>query len=308
VSVSASDQKEVFAALLGNLQRVQNSDFGKLPTVAPRLQQIGASARNLQRRSIGRKIPSDYLSELALDARALGMVADAVSAKNADLVPPPPGRPVVSASDPRHVQGSVFFGPQPQPAQRQPAQPPAQPRNFRIVPLLQPFTLPTPVPSNTSNIHLLEAFFLAPGASRQGFVPSGTKPQVFVGAVLGADEKARLTQILDDVRLDLSDKVSFAEKNSSDPFTSVKIKVTTRNKLKKEVSGYEVWFSPKVLFGENHQSSCFDRPSSPTNHPMPPGNYVFWAQGGSAQGPTQPCKDVGNDGRPERSVDPLFTP
>src|ERR1700730_11463672 len=78
VSVSASDQKEVFAALLGNLQRVQNSDFGKLPTVAPRLQQIGASARDLQRRSIGRKIPSDYLSELALDARALGMVADAV--------------------------------------------------------------------------------------------------------------------------------------------------------------------------------------------------------------------------------------
>src|SRR4029077_18619215 len=75
VSVSASDQKEVFAALLGNLQRIQNSDFGKLPTVAPRLQQIGASARNLQQRSIGRKIPSKYLSQLALDARALGMVA-----------------------------------------------------------------------------------------------------------------------------------------------------------------------------------------------------------------------------------------
>jgi hypothetical protein len=141
-------------------------------------------------------------------------------------------------------------------------------------------------------------------------VPAGIKPQVFVGAVLGADEKARLTQILDDVRLDLSDKVSFAEKNSSDPFTSVKIKVTTRNKLKKEVSGYEVWFSPQVLFGENHQDSRFERPSSPTDSPLPPGNYVFWARGGSAQGPgpTKPCKDVGTDGLTERSVDPLFTP
>jgi hypothetical protein len=283
VSVSASDQKEVFAALLGNLQRIQNSDFGKLPTVAPRLQQIGASARNLQQRSIGRKIPSNYLSQLALDARALRMVADAVSAKNA-TAPVPPRR----------------YTPAPAPAPTI-APPP------RYTPPPAPYT-PPPAPAPTINLHFLEASFLAPRANRQGSVPAGTKPQVFVGAVLGADEKARLIQILDDVRLDLSDKVSFAEKNASDPFTSVNIKVTTRNKLKKEVSGYEVWFSPQVLFGENHLDSRFDRPSSPTDSPLPPGNYVFWARGGSAQGPTKHCKDVGIDGLTERSVDPLFTP
>jgi len=139
-------------------------------------------------------------------------------------------------------------------------------------------------------------------------VPAGTKPQVFVDAVLGVDQKERLTQILDDVHLDLSDKVSFAGKNPSDPFTSVKIKITTRNRLKTEVSGYEVWFSPKVLFEEIHQYFRFDRPSSPTDYLLPPGNYAIWSRSGSVQGPIRYCKDVGSDGLTERSVDPLFIP
>jgi len=276
---SPGNQKQVFAALLGNVPRIQNSDFGKLPTVAPRLQQIEALTRNLQRRSIGRKMPSNYLYELALDARALEIVADAVSGKYAELVRPPSGGPERAR---KNAPGLVSEGVQ--------------------------LTIPPPVITSSPALDLFAIFFLTPASSQRGAVPAGTKPHVFAGAVLGADQKARLTQMLDDVSSDLSDKVSFAGKNPSDPFTSVKIKITTRNRLKTEVSGYEVWFSPKVLFEENHQHSRFDRPSSPTDYPLPAGNYVFWTRSGSAQGPAKYCSDVGVDGLTERSVDPLFTP
>jgi hypothetical protein len=276
---SPGNQKQVFAALLGNMQRIQNSDFGKLPTVAPRLQEIGALARNLQRRSIGRKMPPNYLYELALDARALGIVADAVSEKNADLVRPPSGSPGRAR---QNASGLVSAGVQ--------------------------LTTPPPVTASSPVLDVLEAFFLAPGASQRGSVPARTNLRVFAGAVLGADQKARLTQILDDVSLDLSDKVSFAGKNPSDPFRPVKIKVTTRDRLKREANGYEVWFAPKVLFEENHQYFHFDSPSSPTDYLLPPGNYAFWSRSGSVQGPIRYCEDVGIDGLTERSVDPLFIP
>jgi hypothetical protein len=347
LAVSANDQDEVFAALLGNLERIETSDFGKLPTVASKLQEIRAFARNLQQKSRDRDIPSNYLSQLALDAHALGMVAEAVSAKKHD---------VPRGSDPKHrhriVSDSTPFPADTPtdeipadgiPADRPPAhriptdrtpthriptnrtpthQIPTNPIPTHRIPAGRTSGTPSPriridpsirqriaVPAATpQTIHLFNAFFLAPDTNRHGPVPIATKPQVFVGVVLGVDEKARLTQMLDDVRLDLSDKVSFAEKSPSDPFTSVKIKVTTRNRLKTEVSGYEVWFSPKVLFEDNHRDACFERPSSPTDCPLPAGNYVFWARRGSARGPIKQCKDVGIDGLTERSVDPLFTP
>jgi hypothetical protein len=273
------NQKQVFAALLGNLQSIQHRDFGRLPPVASRLQQVEALAHILQQRSIGRKIPSNYLYELALDARALEMVAAAVSAEHANLVRPPrdgPGRAQPNAS------GLVSAGVQ--------------------------LTTSASVATSSPISDLFEAFFLAPGAGGRGSVPAGTKPQVFAGAVLGADQKVRLTRMLDDVSLDLSDKASFAGKNPSDPFTPVKVEVATRDRLKKEVSGYEVWFAPKVLFEENHRYFRFDRQSSPTDYPLPPGNYVFWSRGGSVQGPMKDCTDVGMDGLTQRLVDPLFTP
>jgi hypothetical protein len=283
---SPGNPKQVFAALLGNVQRTQHSDFGGLPTVAPRLQQIGASTRHLQQESIGRKIPSNYLYELALDARALEMVAAAILAENVDPARPAPGRREVSMSGPGRTRpnasGVVRAGVQ-----------------VAISPALTPSS---PV------FNPFEAFFLAPGSGRRGSGPDGMEPQVFAGAVLGAEQKARLTQMLDDVRLDLSDKVSFAGKNPSDPFTPVKIRVTTRDRLKQEVNGVEVWFAPKVLFEENQQYYRFERPSSPTDYPLPPGNYVFWTRSGSVQGPMKYCNDVGMDGLTERSVDPLFTP
>src|ERR1700758_4284706 len=62
----------------------------------------------------------------------------------------------------------------------------------------------------------------------------------------------------------------------------------------------EVWFSPKVLFEDNHRDACFECPSSPTDCPLPAGNYVFWARRGSARGPIKQCKDVGIDGLTER--------
>jgi hypothetical protein len=276
--VSPSNQKQVFAALLGNVQRIQNSDFGRLPTVTSRLQRVEALVRILQQKSVGWKIPANYLYELALDARALGMVADAVSSKHASLARPSPGGPGRAQSN---ASGLVSAGIQ--------------------------LTTPPVVTTSGPVLGLFEAFFLAPGVGQRG--PAGsTNSQVFADAVLGADQKARLTRMLDDVSLDLSDKVSFAGENLSDPFTPVKIKVTTRDRLKREVSGYEVWFAPKVLFGENPRYFRFDRPSSPTDYPLPPGNYVFWSRGGSARGPIRYCNDVGMDGLKERLVDPLLTP
>jgi hypothetical protein len=247
------------------------------------------------------------------------MVAAGVSAKNANLAQPT--SPVVPTRGPGRAQWSVS-GPAPHAAQSpttqsQPTHPQAPPQTpatqtratqtratqqIQIDPaILRRFTVPTPPPKQP-DIRLFQAFFLTPRVRWPGSVVTETKPHVFVGAVLGADQKAQLMQILDDVRLDLSNKVSFGK------FTSVKIKVTTRNNLKKEISGYEVWFSPKVLFDENHQDAHFDRPSSPTDYALPPGNYVIWTRRGSAQGPIKQCKDVGRDGLSERLVDPLFVP
>jgi hypothetical protein len=125
---------------------------------------------------------------------------------------------------------------------------------------------------------------------------------------LGSDEKAQLIQSLDDIGFDLFDKESYADKNPSDPFASVKIKVVTRYNSYKEVGGYKVCFSFTTSFLEGNEQKSFTRLSSPTDYPLPPGNYVFWARGASKGGPQKRCTDVGYDGRPERSVDPLFKP
>lgn len=276
---SPGSPEQVFADSLGNLQRIQNSDFGRLPTRASRLQRLAAQLRILEERSRDRKVPSNYLYELALDARALAIVADAVSPTNANLIRPPPGGP--GRTEP-NASGLAIAGDR--------------------------LTTSSGVTASSPISDPFEAFFLAPETSRRGTAPAGATPPVFAGAVLGPDQKARLNQLLDDVSLDLSDKVSFAGKNPSDPFTPVKIKVTTRDRLKREVSGCEVWFAPKVLFEENRRYFRFDRPSSPTDYPLPPGNYVFWSRSGSVQGPMRYCNDVGSDGLTERSIDPLFTP
>jgi len=351
----ANDQEEVFAALLENLQTIQTSDFGKLQKVTANLRMIGASIRNLQARSVGREIPSNYLSQLELNAHALQLVAEAVAEKSVepdrnsnfkryypskvvDDGPRPPKRPKRSTdpsyppkpstetwypakrstdtSYPPKRSSDTPYTPKRQsaesspskrtserrPAERHPSQPNLAPYPIR----LRPFTSPTP--SYPTDIHLFQAFFLSPQSAQQGWNLGKAKSRVFVSEALGANQKAQLIQILDDVRLDLSDKVSFANRNPADPFSFVKIKVTTRNKLKTEISGYEVWFSPKVLFDDNHQDAHFDEPSSPTAFAVPPGNYVFWAKRGSAHGPAKHCKDVGVDGLTERLVDPLFIP
>ena len=295
-AASTNDQKQIFTDLLGYTQRIQNSDFGKLPSVAPTLQRIRASARTLQQRSIDRRIPSNYLLQLELDARALAIVANAVSTKNANLARPPLFQPPTVQSPPSRHPPVVPI------VTRTPVRPPpTQPHFQNYPPIFKQFTVPMPAPKQP-DIRLFQAFFITPRDSGSRPVAAEKRPKVFVGTVLGADQKRRLMQILDDVHSDLSSKVGFGK------FTSVKIKVTTRNNLKNEISGYDVYFSPKVLFDENHQDAQFDRPSSPTDHYVPPGNYVFWARRGSAQGPIKHCSDVGRDGLTERLVDPLFIP
>jgi hypothetical protein len=121
-------------------------------------------------------------------------------------------------------------------------------------------------------------------------------------------KQEQLIQSLDDARSDLAAKASFAEKNPSDPFASVIVKITTRNKDKKEVSGYAVWFSSKVALQYNAEHRHFDHPSSPTSRPLPPGDYVFWTRSGSAEGPPKELRYLGIDGLLETSVDPVLTP
>jgi hypothetical protein len=77
-------QKKVFAPMLQHVQTIQNTDFGHLPTVSSRLQQIARFTRNLQQLTAGSKVPSLYADALTNDARELGNLADTVSA-NKDL-------------------------------------------------------------------------------------------------------------------------------------------------------------------------------------------------------------------------------
>lgn len=121
-------------------------------------------------------------------------------------------------------------------------------------------------------------------------------------------KRKELIEWIEDVFLDLFDKVSFADKNPADPFKSVMVTVTTRDQNRRELSGYEVWFSLKGLIKYDDKHQQFDRPSSPTSHPLPPGNYAFWTRNGSVDGPRRKLEDLGSDGQPERSIDPLLTP
>jgi hypothetical protein len=77
-------QKKVFAPMLQHVQTIQNTDFGHLPTVSSRLQQIARFTRNLQQLTAGSKVPSLYADALNNDARELGNLAATVSA-NKDL-------------------------------------------------------------------------------------------------------------------------------------------------------------------------------------------------------------------------------
>jgi hypothetical protein len=190
-----------------HVQTIQDTNFGKLPTVAARLREMTAFAGKLRQISTDREIPSVYLDALTSDARELKDVADAVS----------------------------------------------------------------------------------------------------VNKALGTEEKMRLNQSVEDVHSDLYAKTSYAEKNPSDPFGFVTVKVTTRDKDGNEVSNCEVWCCLKGYVKYKDRYERFNQLSSPTSHPLHPGNYVMWARQGSVDGPQIPATDVGSDGQREFSID-LPTP
>ena len=125
---------------------------------------------------------------------------------------------------------------------------------------------------------------------------------------LGAYEQTRLIDSLDDVNSDLSAKTSFAQKNPSNPKGPVKVEVLTRNNDNMVVSGYNVWYSLTGWYkakDENHYFK-FDKVSSPTSQPIPPGNYTFWTAKDTHLGPPKQ-HTVGADGQQEMSID-LPTP
>jgi hypothetical protein len=247
-------QTEVFATLHQQVEKIQNSDFGKRPSITRILKEIDTAVQELEPISIGREIPQFYLFGLTVDAWMLGNVAAAVSADSALLFPPVPEQPMVAVKS---------------------------------------FT----------------AWFLAPRSDQdqKELALAWRKAQVFPAVAVGRVEK-ELAQPIQDVDSDLSAKRNFAVKNPSDPFGSVVVEVTTRNKENSELSGYEVWYSLKGLLKHPEGHNQFDRASSPTSYPLPPGNYVFWARGGSAEGPKRELKDLGSDGQHERAIDPLLTP
>jgi hypothetical protein len=115
-------------------------------------------------------------------------------------------------------------------------------------------------------------------------------------------EVTRWTDQLDEVGWDLSSKANFAKKNSANPFGSVTITMVTKAG-EREVSGYEVWYSPKGLdkYKELHVSS--GKLSSPTSISIPPGNYVFWTVKAGKPGPPKQVNDVGVDGLVTRSIE-----
>jgi hypothetical protein len=73
------DVFDTLSRMSRNVEKIQQSAFGKLPTVAPKLQNIIVSTRNLQRIPKHRKIPSNYVLELKNDDKKLEKVVRAVS-------------------------------------------------------------------------------------------------------------------------------------------------------------------------------------------------------------------------------------
>jgi hypothetical protein len=237
-------QEVVFATLRKNVEKIQNSNFGKKPKIALRLQEIKALVRKLERYSSGQRISDPYLFGLTVDAWNLEKVAAAASGKYTFFP---------SISPPSIVAENSFF------------------------------------------------LFSAPHGDHDSREKASThrNNQVFATNAAGGIEK--LTQLLYDVLSDLIAKARFAEKNPSTPFKSVFVNVSTLNG-KNELGGYEVWYSLKGLLEYPDRHRHFDRVSSPTSCPLPPGNYMLWTRGGSAAGPQSPLGDLGSDGRPVRSV------
>ncbi len=64
--------------------------------------------------------------------------------------------------------------------------------------------------------------------------------------------------------------------NRAAAFKPVEVRVRTY-KDKKETGNYEVWFAP-AAYGDGSRDDRFDKHSSPTNKPLIPGNYHFWAR------------------------------
>ena len=69
---------DILSRMSKNVEKIQQSEFGKLPAVAPKLQNIIAATRNLQMISKHRKIPAKDVRELKNDAQEVEKVLHVV--------------------------------------------------------------------------------------------------------------------------------------------------------------------------------------------------------------------------------------
>ena len=81
----------------------------------------------------------------------------------------------------------------------------------------------------------------------------------------------------------------------------VKVTVNTLNQNGNAVHNCRVWFAPYHRDAPEHRET-FDRLSTPTEHPIPPGKYNFWAVKNGQQG-SKTHHNIGDDGLSTRNID-----
>jgi hypothetical protein len=105
------------------------------------------------------------------------------------------------------------------------------------------------------------------------------------------------------INADLEVKKIHAEKRPENGFDSINIVVHTK-KNGGETGVYQVWWVKDAYKDEVNKYQTFDRFSTPTNRPLPPGKYLMWtkATDGTQTTSQKEPKEFG-DGKGEVEVD-----
>jgi erythritol transport system substrate-binding protein len=130
---------------------------------------------------------------------------------------------------------------------------------------------------------------------------------VIAAATLGSGGAGfvELARDVEQVGGSMRSKVEHAQKNPTEPFAKVAVKVTTKDSNNSEVSSLQVFYCLVGLMRYPDKHVPFDKFSSPTTQGISPGNYKIWASqaGKKGKGPYKDALDIGGGGESERSVD-----
>lgn len=91
--------------------------------------------------------------------------------------------------------------------------------------------------------------------------------------------------LLEAINEDIHIKTVHAQSRPNAPFDSIQITVRTKRDGQ-ETGVYEVWWVKFAHRDDPAKYKTFDRFSSPTTHPLPPGKYMMWTKATDGSGAT----------------------